>query len=186
MAQKNIVIETDRLILRKWQEEDFLPFYNINSCPNVCEFLKGILSREESDALAGRIITQMQQNSFGLYAVDLKDSGEFIGFTGLNIPSFEAHFMPAIEIGWRLAYKHWGKGYATEGAKAVIDYAFNEIGLKKIVSFTAVSNLRSRNVMQKIGMSCDKKDDFHHPLLSADHPLSKHVLYRIKKLNKIN
>lgn len=119
------------------------------------------------------------QHGFMFYAVELKATREMIGFLGLKKPSFEAHFTPAIEIGWRLASKHWNKGYATEGAKAVLDYGFNKLNLDEIVSFTAVNNIPSRRVMQKIGMHHNPADDFDHPKLTQDSPLRRHVLYRL-------
>lgn len=182
IAKKNkAIIETARLLLREWQDSDLDPFFKINSCPNVCEYLAGPLTQEKSDALVTYIIGHMRQHGFGLYAVEVKDTGEFIGFTGLNIPAFDAPFMPAVEIGWRLAYAHWGKGYATEAAKAVRDYGFSTLGLKEIVSFTVPANVRSRRVMEKIGMAHDTAGDFDHPKLPEGHALRRHVLYRVRQ-----
>jgi 3-dehydroquinate dehydratase/shikimate dehydrogenase len=172
------MLETNRLILRKWQEADFAPFAKMNADSTVMEFFPSTLSRTESDELANKFIKHFEQNGFGLFAATLKDSGEFIGFVGLNIPSFDAHFTPCVEIGWRLAKAQWNKGYATEGALAVIDYGFGELGLEEIVSFTYEGNMASQRVMEKIGMTHDKKDDFAHPKLDKGHRLSKHVLYR--------
>lgn len=118
---------------------------------------------------------------FGFWAASLIETGEFIGMIGLINVQFITHFTPAVEIGWRLAFKHWGKGYATEGAKASLTYGFNTLNLKEIVSFTTEKNIRSRHVMEKIGMHRDSKDDFDHPKLPDGHPLRKHVLYRINK-----
>ena len=114
-----------------------------------------------------------------MWATTIKETGEFIGFVGLSIPSFEAHFTPCVEIGWRLTSSHWGKGYATEAALAVLKIGFEKYRLKEIVSFTASVNKRSIRVMEKIGMIHNVKDDFNHPKLAIDHPLSRHVLYRI-------
>ncbi|MDB2415471.1 GNAT family N-acetyltransferase [Rickettsiales bacterium] len=173
-------IQTKRLILRSWKKEDLEPFAKLNACKYVCEFLPKPLIKSESDNLAERIIAHFDKHGFGLYAVERKDNGKFIGFTGLSIPIFEAHFMPAVEIGWRLSYENWGQGFATEAALAVRDYAFEELGLNEIVSFTAEKNASSRRVMEKIGMQHDKVDDFDHPSLPSDHPLQRHVLYRLK------
>jgi RimJ/RimL family protein N-acetyltransferase len=174
-------IETERLVLDMWREKDLKPFAELNSCEHVCEFLPKCLSKKESDSLAERIIKDFDKNGFGLYAVRRKDNGCFIGFTGLSIPGFQAHFMPAVEIGWRLSYANWGQGFAAEAAMAVRDHAFNELSLNEIVSFTTEKNMASRRVMEKIGMSYNKADEFNHPNLSCDSPLKRHVLYRRKK-----
>jgi RimJ/RimL family protein N-acetyltransferase len=171
-------MDTPRLILRLWKEEDLAPFAQMNACAKVCEFLSTRLTREESDALAHKIITHFEKHGFGLYAVEEKASGQLIGFTGLSIPSFEAPFMPAIEIGWRLDSRYWGKGYATEAAQVVLDYAFYQLALPEIISFTTPTNYRSRRVMEKIGMTHNINDDFDHPVLPENHPLRRHVLYR--------
>ena len=113
-----------------------------------------------------------------LFAATLKETNELIGVIGLSSPTFEAHFTPCVEIGWRLASTHWGRGYATEGAEAVLQYGFTKSGLNEIVSFTIPANLRSVCVMEKIGMHRDAKGDFAHPKLPADHQLSQHILYR--------
>lgn len=175
------MIKTNRLILRPWRAEDFEPFAALNADPRVMEFFPATLTREESDALAQRIINSMNKQNWGLWAVTVPGIAEFIGFIGLAVPSFEAHFTPAIEVGWRLAYPYWGQGYATEGALAALKFGFEELGLTEIVSITAVQNQRSRRVMEKIGMHRNPEDDFDHPKLPAGHVLSKHVLYRISK-----
>lgn len=179
-----MAIITERLILRKWQENDLKPFAQINSDPKVCQFLPKILSKEESDKLAQNIIEYFSKFGFGFFAAELKENQQFIGFIGLALVDFESHFSslnnPLIEIGWRLNSNYWNKGYATEGAKAVLNFAFNELNSKEVVAFTARENLASRKVMEKIGMKYDKNDDFKHPKLKADHPLVDHVLYRMK------
>ena len=181
MNQADNLIQTRRLILRKWKEEDLVPFAKLNACKHVCEFLPKTLSKKESDELAARIISHFDKHGFGLFAVERKDNNHFIGFTGLSIPGFEAHFMPAIEIGWRLSYENWGQGFATEVAMVVRDYAFDTLGLDEIVSFTTERNMASRRVMEKIGMNHNIEDDFDHPSLPAGHRLSRHVLYRLEK-----
>jgi RimJ/RimL family protein N-acetyltransferase len=113
--------------------------------------------------------------------VEIPDSASFAGFVGLAVPRFEAAFMPCIEIGWRLAAKHWGRGYATEGARAALAFGFGPLGLGEILSFAAMHNVRSRRVMEKVGMTRSAADDFDHPLLPAGHPLRRHVLYRISR-----
>jgi RimJ/RimL family protein N-acetyltransferase len=144
------------------------------------EHFPGTLTRRESDELVDRIEAGFAENGFFLWAVELRASGEFIGFTGLAAPGFEAHFTPAVEIGWRLARSAWGHGYATEAARAALEFGFEEVGLKEIVSFTTPLNRRSRAVMERLGMSHDPADDFEHPSLPPGHPLRPHVLYRLK------
>jgi ribosomal-protein-alanine N-acetyltransferase len=172
-------LDTDRLLLRRWRLEDRAAFARMNADPRVMEFFPKLLTREESDAAADRIEAHFQQHGFGLWAVEIPDVAAFAGFVGLATPRFEAAFTPCVEIGWRLAAEHWGRGYATEGARAALEFGFGKLGLTEILSFTAVDNVRSRRVMEKIGMTHCPADDFDHPLLPAGHPLSRHVLYRI-------
>jgi RimJ/RimL family protein N-acetyltransferase len=142
------------------------------------EYFPATLSREESDALASRIEAHLERHGFGLWAVEIPDVTSFAGFIGLSVPRFEARFMPCVEIGWRLAARHWGLGYATEGARAAMDFGFEVFGPDQIVSFTTAANLPSRRVMEKIGMHHDAADDFDHPHLPDGHRLRRHVLYR--------
>ena len=172
-------LTTDRLILRRWREFDREPFARINADPRVMEFMAAILTREESDRLADRIEHHFVEHGFGLYAAELRDERWFIGFIGLAIPSFEAAFTPCVEIGWRLSAEHWGKGLATEGARAVVGEAFDNLQISELVSFTVPGNLRSRRLMEKIGMTHNPADDFDHPSLPEGHPLRRHVLYRL-------
>jgi RimJ/RimL family protein N-acetyltransferase len=174
-------LTTDRLILRRWRDSDGEPFARINADPRVMEFLPAILTREESDRLVDRIEDHFSEHGFGLYAAELRDEHTFIGFVGLAIPSFQAAFTPCVEIGWRLSAEHWGKGLATEGARAVVREAFDNLQIPALVSFTVPENLRSRRVMEKIGMTRDPADDFDHPGLAAANPLRRHVLYRLRK-----
>ena len=173
------MIKTTRLVLRPWKEADLEAFAKLNADAKVMEHFPATLTKEESDALAAKIRAKFDQKGWGLFAVSIPGAADFIGFIGLAEPSFEAHFTPAVEIGWRLAPQYWGKGYATEGALAVLKYGFEVLGLKEIVSFTAVQNKRSRAVMERIGMHRDQKDDFDHPKLPDGHRIKKHVLYRI-------
>jgi RimJ/RimL family protein N-acetyltransferase len=172
-------LRTERLWLRKWLPEDRAPFARLNADPRVMEFFPGLLSREESDNRVDLIETHFQQHGFGLWAVEIPETTRFAGFIGISIPRFEAHFTPCIEIGWRLAAEHWNRGHATEGARAVLEYGFKRLCLKEIVSYTVPHNLRSRRVMEKIGMTHSVNDDFDHPLLPEGHPLRRHVFYRI-------
>ncbi len=158
-----------------------MPFASLNGDPRVMEFMPRRLSVDESDAFAGRIENHFRQHGFGLCAAEIRSNRAFIGFIGLQVPLFQAGFTPCVEIGWRLASGHWGQGLATEGARAIVRYAFDELGLEEIVSFTVPANLRSRRVMEKLGMKRDPADDFNHPRLPADHRLSRHVLYRLRR-----
>lgn len=174
------MLKTDRLLLRPWRSTDFEPFAHLNADPRVMKYFPKVLSREESDLLAQRLSKMIETQGWGLWAVSVLDGADFIGFIGLNRVDFQAPFTPAVEIGWRLAYDFWGKGYATEGALAAVHYAFEILKLSEIVSFTPPQNLRSRKVMERIGMKHDPKDDFDHPKLPQGHPLQRHVLYRLK------
>lgn len=174
-----ITLQTERLILRPWQASDLEPFAALNADPKVMEFFPFTLNRKESDALAQRIVNDFEKRGWGFFAVSEKSGTDFIGFIGLTPVESHFPFAPAVEVGWRLAYPFWGRGYAVEGAKAAIHYGFEEQNLREIVSFTAVSNIRSMRVMEKLGMTRNAKDDFEHPRLAAGHPLRPHVLYRI-------
>ncbi len=175
------VIETDRLILRTWKEEDRDAYWQINQDPKVIEFLLGSMSKAQVESFIQNCNKGFEEKGFCLFATELKTSHEMIGFIGLSGTQWEAHFTPAVEVGWRLGSQYWGMGYATEGAKAVLEYGFHTLALDEIVSFTAMLNTRSIQVMERIGMKRDVRDDFVHPKLDLQHPLSKHVLYRIQK-----
>ncbi|MGW4791298.1 GNAT family N-acetyltransferase [Nonomuraea sp. NPDC004297] len=174
-------METERLIMRRWREADREPFAAMNADPEVMEHFPAPLTREESDALVVRIEDQFDRRGYSLWALEVRESGEFIGFTGLVLQTFDAPFLPAVEIGWRLARPAWGHGYAIEAARRAAQYAFEEAGLGDIISMTAESNLRSQSVMRRLGMTRDPAEDFAHPRLAADNPLSRHVLYRLKR-----
>jgi RimJ/RimL family protein N-acetyltransferase len=177
-------IETERLKLRAWRDADLAPFAALNSDPSVMEHLPSLLSPAESDAFAGRIRAHFSQHRFGLWAVELRATGAFAGFVGLSIPRFEAHFTPCVEIGWRLAREHWGRGLASEGALASLDFGFAELGLEETVSFTVPQNRRSIGVMRKLGMHHSPDEDFDHPGLPPGHRLKRHVLYRLSRIRE--
>jgi len=181
MTERDEVLRTERLILRRWRAADRALFAKINADPKVMEYFPAPLSPAESDALVDRIESHFVKRGFGPSAAELKESGAFIGFIGLSVPRFEAAFTPCVEIGWRLAAEHWGRGLATEGARAALEYGFAELGLKEIVSFTTARNVRSRRVMEKLGMTYDAADDFDYPSLPEGHPLRRHVLYRLRR-----
>jgi RimJ/RimL family protein N-acetyltransferase len=172
-------METERLLLRRWHAGDRKPLALINQDPAVMEYFPAVLSRTESDEMVARIEAHFRRHGFGLWAAELRETEEFVGFIGLAVPRFEAAFMPCVEIGWRLAHRHWGNGLATEGARAAMRYAFEHLGLPSLASFTVPANLRSRRVMEKLGMTHNPADDFDHPRLPADHVLCRHVLYRV-------
>lgn len=175
-------LRTERLLLRRWRPTDLEPFAALNADPRVVEFLPAALSRDESDELARRIDAQFAERGFGLWALEIPGVAPFVGFVGLSVPGFAAHFTPCVEIGWRLEAEHWGRGYATEAARAALAFGFDTLGLAEIVSFTAVANRRSRRVMERIGMGHDPADDFEHPALPEGHSLRRHVLYRRARL----
>ncbi len=176
------LLTTHRLILRRWRESDRQPFADLNADPRVMEFMPGALSPGASNELLDRIERHFEQHGFGLFAAELRETGAFLGFVGLSVPVFEAPFMPSVETGWRLAFDHWGKGLATEAALEVARHAFETVGLREIVSFTVPANIRSRRVMEKIGMRRNTADDFDHPGLPLEHSLRRHVLYRLARV----
>ncbi len=174
-------IRTPRLHLRTWRDEDLAPFAEMNGSPEVMEFFPRTLDRAESDAMVARIRDHFDRHGFGFWAVEVPGVADFIGLVGLAIPRFKAHFTPCVEIGWRLARAHWGRGYATEAARAALEFGFRDLGLEEIVSFTTTTNLRSRAVMERIGMTRSQADDFDHPSVPEGHPLRRHVLYRVRR-----
>ena len=176
-----MILETERLILREWRESDADPFAEMNSDARVMKFFPALLSRSESDLLVDRIKAHVRGHGFGPFAAELRGGHAFIGFIGLSIPNFQAHFTPCVEIGWRLAAGYWNQGLATEGAQRVVRYGFETLGVREIVSFTVPANLPSRRVMEKLGMTHDPNDDFEHPKLPEGHPLRRHVLYRLAR-----
>ena len=172
---------TARLVLRRWRAVDREPFAAMNADARVMEHFPATLSRAESDALADRIDEQFATLGYGLWAIEVPGHTAFAGFCGLAIPRFEAPFTPCVEIGWRLAAEWWGRGYATEAARAVLAFGFDTLALPEIVSFTTTTNQRSQRVMERIGMRRDPADDFDHPLLPPGHQLRRHVLYRRRR-----
>jgi RimJ/RimL family protein N-acetyltransferase len=172
------VIETERLILRTWQDSDAEEYLRINQDPKVIEYLGINMTMENVHFFMQTMNKQFAESGLTFWAVEEKASGKLMGFIGLNSPSWEASFMPCIEIGWRIGSEYWGQGYATEGAKAALDYGFKTCGLKEILAWTVPANTRSIAVMKKIGMQRDVNGDFTHPRLHAEHPLATHVLYR--------
>lgn len=178
MRAASTPIVTERLKLRMWRPGDRAPFATMNADPRVMEHFPGLLSRAKSDLLADRIAQHIADKGFGLWAVEVPGQADFIGFIGLSTVTFEAHFTPSIEIGWRLAAPFWGRGYATEGARAALDFGFSHLDLAHIVSFTVAANKASLRVMERLGMRRIERGDFDHPRVPEGHRLRRHVLYR--------
>jgi RimJ/RimL family protein N-acetyltransferase len=174
-------LDTPRLRLRAWREDDLPEFARMNADPRVMEFMPRPLDRAGSDALVARVHAHFAARGFGWWAVEMKAGPPFIGCVGLLVPGFTAPFTPCVEIGWRLAAEQWGHGHATEAAHAVLEYGFTVLQLDEIVSFTTMANARSRRVMEKIGLRHDPAGDFDHPKLPEGHPLRRHVLCRLRR-----
>jgi ribosomal-protein-alanine N-acetyltransferase len=177
---KIIELQTQRLLLRQWKEQDLAAFAELNSNPTIMEFFPNLLSREQSDTMAQKCQSLIANRGWGLWATELKCTGEFIGYVGLHEPEATLPCVPCTEIGWRLHKRHWGRGYATEAASEVVRFGFQDICLNEIVSFTTIANVRSRAVMERLGM-INTNENFEHPSIPANHPLSEHVLYKISR-----
>ena len=169
-------LRTERLLLRQWRRSDREPWAALNADTEVMAHFPSTLSRQESDRSADLNAAHLAEHGWGLWAVEVVDGAPFIGFVGLAVPGFEAPFTPCVEVGWRIAREHWGRGYAPEAARAAVAFGFDELGLDEIVSFTSVDNTSSRRVMEKIGMT--QAFEFDHPRLPG-HRLERHVLYRL-------
>jgi RimJ/RimL family protein N-acetyltransferase len=175
-----IELDTDRLRLRQWRAADRNPFAALNADARVMEFFPSPLGRNDSDALADRCESLIAARGWGLWAVELRATKEFIGFVGLNVPSADLPCSPCVEVGWRLAFDHWGKGFASEAARAALRTGFELLEMPEIVSFTAVRNARSRAVMERLGMRADATT-FLHPAVAAGSTLREHVLFRMSR-----
>ena len=174
-------ILTPRLRLRAWRDADLVPFAAMNGDPRVMEWLPSVLDRDASDAAAHRLRDHFEKHGFGKCVVETRDGADFVGVVGLAWCTFDAPINPSVEVGWRLAASHWGKGYATEAARAALDYGFRELHLERITSFTVPANERSWRVMQRLGMIYTPANDFDHPLLPPDSPLRRHVTYVMRR-----
>jgi RimJ/RimL family protein N-acetyltransferase len=172
-------LETDRLVLRAWRQSDLAPYAALNADPDVMRFFPATLDRAGSDAHVARLQDRIARTGLGPHAVELKATGKFIGFVGLSIVDFEVDFKGSVEIGWRLARSSWGHGYASEAARAALDWGFSTRGLDEIISFAPTINAPSLAVMQSIGMQRDRSGDFIHPALAEDSPLQPIQLYRL-------
>ena len=176
-----MILETERLLIRPWRVADRVHYARFNADPIVRRFYPKIPTATESDAIVDRFIAGYEADGFGFLAVERKQDGAFIGDVGLGPMSFSVHGDPKVEIGWLLGKQYWGNGYAPEAAQAWVDYAFNVLGLPEIVAWTAVINISSQRVMQKLGMSHHPEDDFLHPKIAEGHQLRPHVLYRLPR-----
>ena len=174
-------LRTERLLIRAWRDDDLDAVAAMNADPRVMEFFPNVVTREETAVQIAGTRARLAETGYGFRAVEVLGGAAFVGMVGLLVPRFEAHFTPAVEIAWRLAATHWGHGYATEAARAVLAYGFWQLALPEIVSFTTVSNVRSRRVMEKLGMRRGEEDDFLHPALPDSHPLRPHMLYRLRR-----
>lgn len=179
---EEISLRTERLILRRWSDTDLHALTAMNQDPKVMEFIGPVLSDDENRAMITRAEKSWNGLGYGRFAVEIADTCELIGFIGLAQCKFDSHFTPAVEIGWRLAHRFWNLGYATEGATAVVSWAFDNCEINEIVSFSSILNLSSRRVMEKIGLHRNVADDFLHPNLTPGDPLRPCVLYRKQML----
>ena len=179
MTDPVVQLHTERLLMRGFVPGDLAPFSEMNADPAVMEHFVRPMTRQDTEAFVDRIMGHWQEVGWGLWALERKDSGEFIGYTGLWPVRFESDFEPKVEIGWRLSAAHWGQGFATEAARAALRFAFDTLGWGEVTSFTNVDNRRSRAVMERIGMLRYPSGDFDHPAVPEGHPVRPHVLYRI-------
>jgi len=173
------IIETERLRLRLWQPEDVAPFVQLNADPLVTQFLPGPITTDEARAMCARQNALYGEHGTCYFAATLRETAALIGFVGVKYLDIDRPFAPCYDVGWRLGSRWWGRGLATEGALAALRHGFDVVGLDEIVSFTVPANVRSRRVMERIGMVRDADGDFDHPALAAEHPLARHVLYRM-------
>ena len=172
-------LRTPRLRLRAWCAADLEPFRALNADSEVMRHFPNVLTAAESDAMGGRIAAHFLQHGFGLWAVEAPGIAPFLGFVGLAVVGFEAHFTPCVEVSWRVAREHWGHGYATEAGRAALEFGFERLGLEEIVAFTVPDNVASRRVMERLGMHHDRAGDFDHPKIPPGHRMRRHVLYRL-------
>jgi RimJ/RimL family protein N-acetyltransferase len=174
-------LQARRLRLRAWRDDDLPRFAELNADAEVNQYLLGPLTRLESDALVGRIAEHFDREGFGFWAVEAPGVASFIGMVGLSSLSYTSPFTPCVEVGWRIAQRYWGQGFATEAAEAAIEFGFTTLSLTEIVALTVPANTQARAVMSKLGMTRQPSDDFSHPLVPVGHALERHVLYRLRK-----
>jgi RimJ/RimL family protein N-acetyltransferase len=171
---------TERLVLRGWYDGERAAWAAMNADPEVMRYFHDTLTREQSDAMLDRMDAALEEQGWGLWALERRDTGQLVGMTGLAVPTYDLPFNPCVEVGWRLARSAWGRGLATEAAREALRVGFDVVGLHEVVAMTSVPNTPSRAVMERLGMTRDPGDDFEHPAVPATHPLRPHVLYRIR------
>jgi len=176
-----IKIETPRLILRQWRDADLDAWAEMNADPRVMEFFPALYDRARAEGTAASMREEIERDGYGFWAVEIKATGAFAGMIGLNEITYDIPVHPKREVGWRLAFDAWGHGYATEGARAALQFAFGKLGWPEVVAFTAAINERSQRVMDRLGMTRDPAADFDHPRVEPSSPLRPHVLYRVKR-----
>jgi ribosomal-protein-alanine N-acetyltransferase len=181
MASRTADLRGARVLLRRWRSSDLPAFALLNADPEVMAYFPAALTRADSDALVACNEAHFATHGFGLWALEVPGQVPFAGLVGLVVPKFQAAFTPCVEIGWHLAREHWGKGYAVEAASVVLRAAFGPLGLCEVVSLTVPDNLRSRRVMDRLGMQHAPREDFDHPLLPPGHRLRRHLLYRLTR-----
>jgi len=174
-------LQTERTILRPWADSDLEPWVTLNGDERVMEFFPSTYTRDRAERSAALLRERLERDGYGWWVLEIKNGASFAGVIALQDVPFEAHFTPALEIGWRLQHDHWGHGYATEAARSALAFALSELQRDEVVAMTAAVNERSRRVMQRLGMTRDPDDDFEHPAVVAGHPIRPHVLYRIKR-----
>lgn len=177
----SVTLETPRLLLRQWCDADVDAWADMSADSRVMEFFPGVYGRARSEETAARMQATLERDGYGMWAVEVKQTGRFAGVIGIQDIPYEMPFTPAREVGWRLAFDAWGHGYATEGAQVSLDYAFEKLGWDEVVAITAVMNARSQRVMQRLGMVRDMAGDFDHPRIEEASPLRRHVLYRVRR-----
>lgn len=175
---KVIEIQTSRLLLRQWKQADYPHLAKLNADPIVMEYYPNTLTEAESSAMADKLHSLLLERSWGFWAVEIIETKQFIGFVGLHKPTYDLPVTPCIEVGWRLAKEYWGKGYATEAARAALKFAFEELHLSDVYSFTSVSNKKSWAVMERLGLQ-NTHTNFEHPIIPEGNSLREHVLYKI-------
>ena len=179
-SSRHPTLTTPRLVLRPWRDADLPAFAALNADARVMEFFPGTLTRAQSDERVAAGRRHFDEHGFGRWAVEAPGVADFVGTVGLAVFEADVPFAPCVELGWRLAFAYWGRGYATEAARAAAEFGFRVAGLDEIVAFTVPENTRSRRVMERLGMTSDPADDFEHPALPEGHPLRRHVLYRLR------
>jgi ribosomal-protein-alanine N-acetyltransferase len=172
-------LTTPRLILRPWRDDDLPAYAAMNADPRVMQFFQKTWTPQESAATLGRVRAHFDRHGFGKWAVEAPGVAPLVGLVGLAVPDYDLPFNPCVEIGWRLAAEVWGRGYATEAARAALDFAFRELRVPEVVAFTVPANARSRAVMERLGMTRNPAEDFDHPMIPVGHPVRRHVLYRL-------